>query len=323
MTKITQREINLAKNLKMIMQFGVGIEGVDINAATSRNIWVCNIPSESCGNAKACAEHCIYLTLYLLRNQKEMENSLLKGRLGFPTGKTIYNSNILIYGFGGMGKNLLKRLFPSFEPKKITIMVRDKSKFESLEKAINNSTAINFLDEVNEENEENFENVEKSAQKSETVRFIDDPAALSEALLSASVVYLCCSLNESTVGLVGEGFLRQLPPHCLLVNVSRGGLVDHRAVWEALEGGRLGGMGTDVFHTEPFPPEDPLLRHPLVVATPHVGGVTEISYQNMAMRVADNVRRVARGERPLGAINEPLFDLSDQTKYCKTKFYCD
>jgi len=71
----------------------------------------------------------------------------------------------------------------------------------------------------------------------------------------------------------------------------------------ALEAGKLGGLALDVFHTEPFPVDDPLLRHPNVIATPHVGGVTEVSYQNMAMILAANILRLVRGEQPENVVN--------------------
>ena len=75
-------------------------------------------------------------------------------------------------------------------------------------------------------------------------------------------------------------------------------------VLEALESGKLFGVGIDVYHTEPFPvPLDTFLSHPRVVATPHVAGVTYISYRNMARLVADNVRRVIDGQNPIGAAN--------------------
>ena len=76
-------------------------------------------------------------------------------------------------------------------------------------------------------------------------------------------------------------------------------------VLRALNSGHLGGLGIDVFHTEPFPQDyDPILNHPKVFATPHVAGVTEISYRNMANVVAENVKRTMEGLVPLGVVND-------------------
>jgi D-3-phosphoglycerate dehydrogenase len=74
-------------------------------------------------------------------------------------------------------------------------------------------------------------------------------------------------------------------------------------VYNALESGQLGGVGIDVFHTEPFPLGDIFLNHPKVVATPHVAGVTEVSYENMARIVAENVKKIMKGEVPDGFVN--------------------
>ena len=65
----------------------------------------------------------------------------------------------------------------------------------------------------------------------------------------------------------------------------------------------MGGLGLDVFHTEPFPPTDPILQHSKVIATPHVGGVTQISYRAMAKITAENIMRVVSGQQPENAVN--------------------
>jgi D-3-phosphoglycerate dehydrogenase len=78
-------------------------------------------------------------------------------------------------------------------------------------------------------------------------------------------------------------------------------------VYDALESGALAGIGLDVFHTEPFPKADPLLLHPKCVATPHIAGVTKISYENMANYVANNIIRMRNGHPPLGCINEIVY----------------
>jgi phosphoglycerate dehydrogenase-like enzyme len=88
-----------------------------------------------------------------------------------------------------------------------------------------------------------------------------------------------------------------------IVNVARGGLLDYDAVLAGLDSGKVGGCGLDVQFYEPFDPEDPFATHPNVYLTPHVAGVTETSYRAMAKVVAEEVRRVARGERPTIQLN--------------------
>jgi len=80
-------------------------------------------------------------------------------------------------------------------------------------------------------------------------------------------------------------------------------MVDYDDVYEGLLSGSVGGLGTDVFYPEPFPLDAPILSHPNVVATPHIAGVTEVSYRNMAQKVAENVKRIMLGEAPVHAVN--------------------
>ncbi|MBX5464854.1 MAG: hypothetical protein IRZ26_04785, partial [Clostridia bacterium] len=89
----------------------------------------------------------------------------------------------------------------------------------------------------------------------------------------------------------------------VLVNAGRGGLVDGAALAEALRSGRLGGAALDVFEREPLPPDDPLRGAPRLFLTPHIAGVTEESQAGIGAAVAENLRRVERGELPLHCVN--------------------
>ena len=91
---------------------------------------------------------------------------------------------------------------------------------------------------------------------------------------------------------------------------NQGGLINYNDILEALETNKIAGFGLDVFHTEPFPniesklEYDPILSHPNVIATPHIAGVTEISYRNMANAVFENVKLLINGEKPIGIVNQ-------------------
>lgn len=88
-----------------------------------------------------------------------------------------------------------------------------------------------------------------------------------------------------------------------IVNVARGGLIDRDAVAAGLRNGTIGGLGLDVQWTEPVPPGDPLLADPRVIVTPHVAGVTQVSYRNMADTVLQECSRLARGQAPQRWLN--------------------
>lgn len=109
--------------------------------------------------------------------------------------------------------------------------------------------------------------------------------------------------NPSTAGMVGTEFLAAMKPNAILVNAARGGLLQYEPVLKALESGSLGGLATDVMWTEPCDPDDPLVRHPRVIVTPHVAGVTDVSYDTMARILAAEVRRLHDGQGPSRQVN--------------------
>ena len=98
MSKLDAEILKSCKRLKLINQFGVGLEGVDIETATLMGVHVCKIPSDGCGNAQSCAEHSLFLCLYLLRQMPILQNSIRCGRLGVPTTGTLFASEVLIHG---------------------------------------------------------------------------------------------------------------------------------------------------------------------------------------------------------------------------------
>ena len=123
MCKIDRGLLEKAPYLNLIQQFGVAVDGVDVETASELGICVANIPSDSVGNAQACAEHAIFLCLAVLRNLPSLNECTRKGYLGTPIGKTIMDSSIMIYGFGNIGKQLAQRLF-AFSPKRIVAIKR-------------------------------------------------------------------------------------------------------------------------------------------------------------------------------------------------------
>lgn len=258
--------ISRANQMKLIMQFGVGLEGVDINAATRCGIKVARIPGDVTGNAASCAELTIYLMLGLLRKQNEMRMAIEQKKLGVPTGETLLGKTVFILGFGNIGVELAKRLRP-FGVK----IIATKRSWASHSQVSCQSSALavknGIIDDLVDEkgcHEDIFEFASK-----------------------ADVVVCCLSLNKQTAGIVNKSFLSSMKKGSLLVNIARGGLLDYEAIAHYLECGHLGGLGIDVAWTEPFDPNDPILKFKNVLITPHVGGVTEHSYRSMAKVVGD------------------------------------
>lgn len=284
MTPITAELVNASKALRLVSQFGVGLEGVDIEACTKRGIAVCKIPSDSCGNAQSCAEHAIFLALAVMRDHKGLVTSVLTGRLGYPTGMTLLGATALIIGYGGLGKQLASRLM-SFGMAGIYAVKR---------------TALT---------DEETENDPLQGIVKVTTLTALEQCGYSEGPRSAGVIFVCCTLNSSNREFINGRFLSLFPPGIVLVNIARGGLIHYPELLQALNSGQVRGCGLDVYHTEPFPSleEDKLglLSHPRVVATPHVAGVTERSYQSMANIIASNIKQLKEGRDPIdGQVNK-------------------
>ncbi|KAK9830334.1 hypothetical protein WJX72_011101 [[Myrmecia] bisecta] len=263
--------LDQAPNLQMILQYGVGVEGVDIPAATERGIWVSNIPSTGTGNALSCAEQAIYLMLALLRDAHGMAESIQQHRLGVPLGQTLFGKTVLIVGFGNIAMELVPRLKPF--GCKLTAVRRSPWAGQSPHEADLEAKGT-WLD-------------------------------LYPMAAAADLIVLTCAQNEQTRNMVNAAFLADCKPDVRIINVARGGLLDYDAVKAALEGGRIGGLGLDVQWQEPWHPDDYVSTHPRVVLTPHVAGVTDISYRNMAKIVAKEVLQIQAGKPPTVQLNTP------------------
>lgn len=275
MAKLDEAMLSAARQLRMVIQYGVGVETTDLAAATRHGIWVSNIPSAGMGNALSCAEHIFYLTLALLRSAPQMAESVAHRHIGQPLGQTLSGKRVLVFGMGNIALELLPRL-KAFDAD-VTV-VRARSSPPSGDAA----AAQHHIDEYG--------------------AGVQD---LHRMLPAADIVVLTCTQNDATRGIVNSEFLRSCKRGVNIINVARGGLLDYAAVRQGLEDGTIGGLGLDVAWQEPLDPSDPVFRHPRVVLSPHVAGVTELSYRNMAQRLAAEVRRVARGEAPSVVLNPP------------------
>ena len=118
-------------------------------------------------------------------------------------------------------------------------------------------------------------------------------------LAQTDVLILCARLSRETQGLIDAKALQALRPGAYLVNAARGALIDYEALYSALTSAHLAGAGLDVYWREPIAPDDPLLALPNVIATPHIAGVTDRSYEEIAEAVATNIDRFRRQEAPL------------------------
>jgi len=127
-----------------------------------------------------------------------------------------------------------------------------------------------------------------------------------ELLQRSDYITLHVPLDASTRSMIDRAALAMLGPHVILINTSRGPVVDERAVAEALDAGKLWGFGADVFAEEPPPPDHPLIGRPDVLLTPHSAAQTEEGLRNMATMVAQDVISVLQATPPLYPVNDPF-----------------
>ncbi len=245
---------------RLIQQWGSGLEGIDLEAARRRGIPVKSVHTSG-SNADSVAEHAILLILALLRHLPRAQANVQAGILGAPLGRTLAGRTVCIWGLGATALALARRL-RALEAKLIGI-TRDPGA---------SKVAAFKLDECY------------------------SVAEFSAGARQAEILVVCARLCNETRDVIDANVLAKLPAGAYVVNAARGALVDYHALYAALSSGRLAGAGLDVYWEEPIPADDPLLALPNVIATPHIAGVTEESYGEIADAVASNIERLRRGE---------------------------
>ena len=300
MTRLTAEILHNAPKLKLILQFGAGVEGIDIKTATKLGIWVSNIPSAGTGNSTSCAEMAIFLTMALLRNINGMATSIATKQLGVPLGEMLYGKTVLIIGFGNIAKELIPRL--SVFGVTLTALRRSNN-WNTPSQAILNKEQ----DSLDEENDGDDGDTEVCILTRTAEELLSDkgtwPEDSARLACTADIIILTCKQDATNLGMINTEFLNSCKDGVRIVNVARGGLLEYADVLAGLNSGKIGGCGLDVQFWEPFDPEDPIATHPNVYLTPHVAGVTDTSYRAMGKIVAEETRRVLHGKAPTIKLN--------------------
>ena len=266
-------ELSLPR-LRLVQQFGAGLDAVNISAASERAVYVANVPAAGTGNAESVAEVAVMLMLTLARQFPKSQENIRSGVVAGPTGWSLKGRTALIVGYGGIGREVARRL-GGFEMEVLAVS-RSGPKNTEEEQAISLSQHCKG-------------------------------SALHELLPRADFVILAPPLNDNTRGLIGVEEFALMKPSSFIVNVARGGVIDYESLLEALKNQQISGAGLDVFWQEPVDPNDPLFEHN-VIATPHIGGATDLSFKGIASKVADNIRRVGCGEVPVNCVNAGEFE---------------
>ncbi len=275
-TKVTAEVIEAAKRLRIIGRCGVGVDNIDVEAATRQGVLVLNSPY---GNTEAAAEHAISLMFALARNIPAADHTMREGKWERSklVGTELHDKVLGVIGFGKIGSGVARRA----QGLAMQVLVFDP-----------------------------LLNRERAAlMKVESV-------TLEDLLQRADFVTFHCPLNRHTHHLLNAERIALMKPEARVVNCARGGVIDEAALAAALTAGRLAGAAVDVFeHEPPFGEHrSPLLDAPRMVLTPHLGASTTEAQENVALDVARQVTEAWRGEPVLGAVNLPALEAEEHRR---------
>ena len=250
--KLPAEVIRGAKNLKVISRHGVGYDNIDLEAAKEKNI---TISITATANAVAVAEHVMFMLLNISKRKDMYDKTVKSGRFNdrnkLPKTIELWNKNILIMGFGRIGKSLIKRCI-GFE---MNVYVYDP-----------------FVSK---------EEIESLGGKK-----IED---LKEGVKKMDALTLHMPLNEKTKNIINYDVLKNMKKNCIIINASRGGIINESDLNKSLNENKIFGAGLDVFDTEPPDNDNPLLKNDKTFLSPHTAAFTEECMVRMGKETIQNI----------------------------------
>ncbi len=270
-TFVTGEVMDRLPRLHVVARTGIGVDRIDLEAATQRGVLVVNTPD---GPTESTAEHAVALLLNLCKGVMTGDRILRSGQ-PFPAlpeltpGFEVAGNTLGLVGLGRIGSRVatiaqvLGMKVIAFDP----FIAADRAK----------------------------------ALKVELV------PTLAEMLPRARVVSLHCPATPETRRIINAETLGLMPVGSYLINVARGTLVDEDALLAALQSGHLAGAALDVFDPEPPMTNHPLFTHPGTICTPHIGSYTRASVERMQVMACEQIALALRGERPTNLVNAAVW----------------
>ena len=263
-SKVTAEVIEAAKNLKVIGRAGVGVDNIDVEAATKKGIIVLNAPE---GNTIAATEHSVAMMLAMARNIPQAHASL-KGdrewRRSDFVGVELRGKTLGVFGMGRIGSGVAKRALA------MEMNVIGYDPYLNEERAKQLGIEIGTVEEIYEK---------------------------------ADFITLHMPKTPQTKGMIGAEAIAKMKDGVRIVNCARGGIIDEAALAEALKSGKVAGAAIDVFDGEPVNMDNPLLDCDNIVVTPHLGASTKEAQVGVAVDVAYGVVAALKGEPVMTAVN--------------------
>ena len=264
-TKVTADLLDAAFNLKVIGRAGIGLDNVDIPAATKKGVAVMNTPG---GNVVTTAEHSISLMMALSRNIPQGTSSLKNGRWDKKKlqGREIFNKTLGVIGFGKIGSVVADRA----RGLKMHVVVYDPV-------------------------------VQPEMIEKEGFEWVD----LDTLYKQADYITVHVPKNKNTLGMLNKKAFEKMKDDVMIVNCARGGIVNEKDLYDALIEKKIAGAALDVFETEPPTPDYALLKLDNVIVTPHLGASTKEAQTNVAVAVADQIIEYLKHNNIINAVNVP------------------
>jgi D-3-phosphoglycerate dehydrogenase/(S)-sulfolactate dehydrogenase len=265
-TRVTAEILEVAPRLKIVGRAGIGVDNIDVPAASRRGVIVMNTPS---GNAVTTAEHALALMMALARRIPQATASMRAGKWEKKKfqGTELCDKTLGVIGLGNIGRIVAERA------RGLHLKVIAYDPFISQDAAAKLGAELCSLDDL---------------------------------FARADLITVHTPLTAETRGLIGREALARCRPGVFVINAARGGIVDEAALEEALRSGQVGGAALDVFAEEPPRPDHPLVKLDSVICTPHLGASTEEAQEKVAVEVAEQlVAYFTRGE-VRNAVNAPV-----------------
>ncbi len=255
-SKVDAELVAAAPGLRVIGRAGVGVDNIDLAAAARRGIAVVNTPE---ANTLAAAEHAFALMLAAARRVTEAHNSVAAGRWERKkyVGTQLAGATLGLVGFGRIGRAVGHRAL-AFE---MAVLTTDPY-------------------------------IPAGMAREHGARLVELPELLAES----DFISLHSVAQQDGSALLDDAAFEAIKPGAIVVNAARGSLIDAHAARAALDGGRLAGLGLDVYDAEPPPPDHPLVGHPRVVHTPHLGASTGAAQRDVSVQVVAKVLAALNGE---------------------------
>jgi len=255
------------ENCKMIIKYGIGVNNIDVVAATEKGIYVCNVPDYGIDEVSNSA---VAMILSLHRKLPATQSALRKGVWGYDVMVPVKRLAGSVLGLVGLGR------IPSLVAKK---MAGFGVEIIACDPYVNPAYAAAL-----------------------GVKLVDFETLYKES----DIISIHCALTDETHHMFNADVFKAMKTGAIIVNTARGPVICEDDLVAALEAGEIAGAGLDTFEVEPIAAENPLLSMENVICTPHVAWYSEQAIENVQRGAAEDAARVLRGEAPKNPVNKPV-----------------